>query len=162
MNSKTIRFSRTYIPRPSHKVGSVAALRQVKNVIAVARAVLEHTEHTLLVGDQATQFALKMGFKPENLTSEWSAAVHQDWLANKCQPNYWINVKPNPKKNCGPYQPSDNRKSDFEMMSGRRRERKVPVVNQWNHDTIGVVAIDAKGRMASGTSTNGMRFKIPG
>lgn len=38
--------------RPSHDVGAVAALRRVKHAISVARKVLEHTEHTLLVGDQ--------------------------------------------------------------------------------------------------------------
>lgn len=38
--------------RPTHDVGAVAALRRVKHAISVARKVLEHTEHTLLVGDQ--------------------------------------------------------------------------------------------------------------
>jgi hypothetical protein len=31
-----------------------------------------------------------------------------------------------------------------------------------NHDTIGIVAIDAKGNIASGASTNGLTYKIPG
>lgn len=33
-------------------VGAVAALRLAKPAIAVARAVMDYTEHTLLVGDQ--------------------------------------------------------------------------------------------------------------
>lgn len=35
-------------------------------------------------------------------------------------------------------------------------------VNRFNHDTIGMVAIDNKGDVAAGTSTNGAKFKIPG
>lgn len=33
------------------EVGAVADLRRIKNAIGVARAVMEHTEHTLLVGE---------------------------------------------------------------------------------------------------------------
>lgn len=33
------------------EVGAVADLRRVKNAIGVARAVMEHTEHTLLAGE---------------------------------------------------------------------------------------------------------------
>ena len=43
-------------------VGAVGALRRVKNAISVARVVMEKTFHTLLVGDQATQFAVENGF----------------------------------------------------------------------------------------------------
>ena len=46
-------------------VGAVGALRGVKNVIGVARAVLERTRHSLLVGDQATNFAVQMGYPVE-------------------------------------------------------------------------------------------------
>lgn len=35
-------------------------------------------------------------------------------------------------------------------------------VNEENHDTIGVIAIDSNGHIAAGTSTNGARNKIPG
>lgn len=33
------------------EVGAVADLRRIKNAIGVARAVMEHTEHTMLVGE---------------------------------------------------------------------------------------------------------------
>ncbi|KAK3914537.1 N(4)-(beta-N-acetylglucosaminyl)-L-asparaginase [Frankliniella fusca] len=50
----------------------------------------------------------------------------------------------------------------------RRRRRRAAgaepraVVDPWNHDTIGMVAMDAEGRLAAGTSTNGARHKIAG
>lgn len=43
-----------FFSRVTHDVGAVAALRRVKSAISVARKVLEHTEHSLLVGDQGT------------------------------------------------------------------------------------------------------------
>ena len=42
-------------------IGCVAGLRRVKNAVGVARAVMLYTQHTMLIGDQATQFALEMG-----------------------------------------------------------------------------------------------------
>jgi N4-(beta-N-acetylglucosaminyl)-L-asparaginase len=39
-------------------IGAVGAIRRIPDAIGVARKVMENTFHTLLVGDQATQFAL--------------------------------------------------------------------------------------------------------
>lgn len=35
-------------------------------------------------------------------------------------------------------------------------------VNRFNHDTIGMIAVDQNGDVAAGTSTNGAKYKIPG
>jgi isoaspartyl peptidase/L-asparaginase-like protein (Ntn-hydrolase superfamily) len=74
-------------------VGAVAALRRVKNAISVARYVMEHTQHSLLVGDQATQFAISMGFKEETLETNKSREMWQQWKENSCQPNFWVVCK---------------------------------------------------------------------
>lgn len=75
-------------------VGAVAALRNVKSAVAVARAVMERTEHTLLVGSQASQFAFQMGFAKESLTTNHSTELYQDWRMKDCQPNFWMVSKP--------------------------------------------------------------------
>jgi Asparaginase len=85
-----IFVSRAIIFSTKMNVGAVGALRRVKDAIAVARAVLLHTEHTMLVGDQATEFAHTMGFKTENLTTGHSALLHEIWKRRNCQPNNWI------------------------------------------------------------------------
>ena len=72
--------------------------------IKVARHVLDNTRHSLLVGDMATEFAIKMGYEEESLSSISSDQEQADWLANNCQPNYWMNVLPDPTTQCGPYQ----------------------------------------------------------
>jgi len=61
-------------------VGAVACLRRIKSAISVARKVMEHTKHTILAGDLATEFAIKMGFKEESLTTEESSQMHQEWF----------------------------------------------------------------------------------
>lgn len=70
-------------------VGSVAAVRRIKNVISVARKVLEHTSHSMLAGDLATKFAVEMGFKEESLSTPSSLDIWSKWIDQKCQPNFW-------------------------------------------------------------------------
>ncbi|KAI1303783.1 asparaginase [Xylaria venustula] len=139
------------------KSGSVAALRRVKNAIGVARAVLEHTTHTMLAGDFATDFAISNGFAAENLTTLDSAASCTDWKAGGCQPNYRINVTPDPSSSCGPYSPVplDSSSEDY---ASQLQSRGSPE----GHDTISMIAIHSSGTMAAGTSTNGASHKIPG
>jgi N4-(beta-N-acetylglucosaminyl)-L-asparaginase len=60
-------------------VGAVAALRRVKHAISAARAVMEHTTHTLLAGSQATAFAQEMGLLEEDLSTPRSLALQNQW-----------------------------------------------------------------------------------
>uniref|UniRef100_A0A1A8KZC9 N(4)-(Beta-N-acetylglucosaminyl)-L-asparaginase n=1 Tax=Nothobranchius kuhntae TaxID=321403 RepID=A0A1A8KZC9_NOTKU len=134
------------------QVGAVADLRRIKNAIGVARAVMEHTDHTLLVGEAASVFAENMGFVAEDLTTNRSLNIFSQWLKGNCQPNYRKNVTPDPSKSCGPYRPEA-------IQAQNKRARPV---NIHSHDTIGMIALDKKGNMAAGTSTNGLTHKIPG
>ena len=143
-------------------IGAVGALRGVRDAAAAARMVLERTQHTLLVGDQATAFALQMGLSPgpANLSTPESADEHRLWLDAKCQPNYRRNVSPDPEKSCGPYRAtaaaaaSEDSRQPFKRASAD--------VARDNHDTIAMFATDAAGRLFGATSTNGARGKIPG
>ncbi|KAI1178304.1 asparaginase [Nemania sp. FL0916] len=139
----------------SMKSGSVAALRRVKNAVGVARAVLEHTTHTLLAGDFAADFAVANGFVAENLTTPDSAAACAAWKAAGCQPNYRINTVPDPSSSCGPYSPSQLNPDNY---TAQLQARGVPE----GHDTISMIALHSSGTMAAGTSTNGASHKIPG
>lgn len=116
---------------------------------------MEHTKHSILAGDLATEFAKKMGFREESLSTQESIAMHQEWKNSSCQPNFWKNVVPDPSKSCGPYLIAGQESS--QGLDSETRQ-----VDQYNHDTIGMVVIDSSGRIASGTSSNGARNKIPG
>lgn len=72
-------------------VGAVGALRRIKNAVGVARHVLDNTKHSILVGSQATQFAVQMGFHEESLTTSESKKLWSTWAnENNCQPNFWM------------------------------------------------------------------------
>ncbi|XP_068144759.1 putative N(4)-(beta-N-acetylglucosaminyl)-L-asparaginase GA14866 [Drosophila tropicalis] len=139
-------------------VGAVAGMRRVKDAIRVARHVLEHTQHTMLVGSAATEFAQSMGFRAESLMTPQSKEMWQMWIAENCQPNFWRNVFPDPKISCGPYKPKPTPITRWKEDRARTEYK----IGHDNHDTIGMIAIDADNQIHAGTSTNGARHKIPG
>lgn len=135
------------------RVGAVANLRFIKEAISVARHVLDYTKHTLLVGDQATDFAESMGFTRQNLSTSRNDEIMNNWKTNNCQPNYRRNVLPEPETSCGPY---------VKIEAPLRNYQVLPPFDEHNHDTIGMIAIDKQSNIAVGTSTNGATYKIPG
>ncbi|MEM6494517.1 MAG: N(4)-(beta-N-acetylglucosaminyl)-L-asparaginase [Pseudomonadota bacterium] len=66
---------------PTHDWGGVGCLKRVKRAISVARKVMEETQHTLIVGDDATRFAARMGFAETSLTNLRSQTRWEEWAA---------------------------------------------------------------------------------
>jgi len=64
---------------PSARGGSVACLERIENPIGVARKVMEHTRHVLLVGDDARRFALEHGFAERELLTEAARLRWEEW-----------------------------------------------------------------------------------
>jgi isoaspartyl peptidase/L-asparaginase-like protein (Ntn-hydrolase superfamily) len=64
----------------THRAGAVAAIERIKNPISVARQVMERTDHVMLVGAGANQFAKKCGFVEQDLLTPASRAR---WLKDK-------------------------------------------------------------------------------
>ena len=62
---------------PTRRAGAVGALEDIATASNVAKAVMDYTDHVMLVGAGAKKFALQMGFKEQNLLTEKS---RQDWL----------------------------------------------------------------------------------
>ncbi len=60
--------------------GSVVFLEHIKHPISVARLVMEKTQHVMLAGEGALQFALENGFKKEILLTEEAEAAYKEWL----------------------------------------------------------------------------------
>lgn len=67
--------------------GSVAFLQTIQHPISVARKVMEQTEHVMLAGQGALDFALDNGFEPTNLLTEAAEKRWKEWLKeSKYQP----------------------------------------------------------------------------
>lgn len=128
-------------------MGAVAGLRGVKDATKVARDVMELTEHSMLAGELATEFAVKLGYTNESLTSEYSRKLYQDWVKNGCVPNFY----------------TDGRGCNGTIEAeGTSTLNPPPRFDEHNHDTIGQIALQTDGRMAVGMSSNGARHKIAG
>jgi len=130
------------------EVGAVAAMRYVKDGIKAARLVMQYTEHTLLVGEQASAFAIAMGLPgPVNLSSKDSVQKWIKWKENGCQPNFRKNVLPT--NSCSPYHPKEE--SNFGKASCSTvnvmeiTAAFVPQINVHSHDTIAMAVIDKVG-----------------
>ncbi|KHE85717.1 N-terminal nucleophile aminohydrolase [Neurospora crassa] len=147
--------------------GAVANLRRVRDAIAVAKRVLLYTRHSLLTGDQATEFARENGFAEEDLGTEESRAVCENWKREGCKKgSYRRNVVVGEGKGegeggaCGPFVSVPEK--DLGADGGLGESNKQLGEKRGGHDTISMIAIGKNGRMAAGSSTNGASHKIPG
>lgn len=125
--------------------GSVAFLQHIKHPISVARKLMETSQHVFLVGDGAEQFAVENGF--ERLPSKLSPTAEKAWKewlkTSKYKPIINIENKGN--------------KSLSSQTSPYRLEN-----NEFNHDTMGTIALDSKGNLSGSCTTSGMAFKLHG
>jgi N4-(beta-N-acetylglucosaminyl)-L-asparaginase len=119
--------------------GAVAAIEHIAHPISVARRVMERTPHVLLVGDGALQFALEQGFPRETLLTPESEAAWRTWLKS------------------GNYKPVTN----GEVKTYRAGPGGNPG-DASNHDTIGMLAVDARGNLSGACTTSGMAWKLHG
>src|SRR3982751_1514153 len=74
---------------PTRRAGSVGAVRNIKNVSMVAKAVMEHTGHVMLVGEGAERFAVGMGFPRENLLTDRSRKIWMLWKEFNSDRDWW-------------------------------------------------------------------------
>jgi len=119
--------------------GAVAGIEHIAHPISVARRVMEKTPHVLLVGEGALQFAIEQGFPKEELLTPESEKAWREWLKT-------ANYKP---------AANSEMKSYEAPASGVRGDAR-------NHDTIGMLALDAHGNLSGACTTSGMAWKLHG
>src|SRR3954467_14088712 len=74
---------------PTGRAGAVGAVRRIKNVSLLAKTVMEHTGHVLIVGDGASKVAKLHGFQEENLLTERSRKIWQLWKETMSDQDWW-------------------------------------------------------------------------
>ncbi len=123
----------------NYNCGAVMCLENIVHAISVARLVMEKTPHIILAGEGALQFALANGFKKANLLTPESEKDWKEWLKTA---NY------HPEINI------ENRLYD---------KNKDPMPGgPNNHDTIGMMAMDANGNLSGACTTSGLAYKMHG
>ena len=138
---------------PTKRAGAVACLEDIATPSMVAKAVMDYTDHILLVGADAKRFALQMGFKEQNLLTEASRHAWLRWKASRGGPYNWL--VPPPAGAAG-RAPGDAGARDGWF--DRDTADGVPFTT----GTINMNAVNAAGDLSSITTTSGISWKIPG
>ncbi len=114
--------------------GAVAALEGIVHAVSVARAVMERTDHVLLAGEGALEFALSLGLPQENLMVAETLRLFEERVAKLPQGR------------------------------GRQPAAgsQLAQPNTENHDTIVTLGLDAGGHLAGACSTSGLMGRMHG
>jgi N4-(beta-N-acetylglucosaminyl)-L-asparaginase len=132
---------------PKKWAGGVAALEGVRTPSLVAKAVMEYTDHHLLVGQGARDFARSMGFTIEpDLNTEKSRRLWLEWK-RRLDPNHYLD-------------PEKRVEHAYEVGLGMVRDGLIEESTFWG--TINCDAIAPNGDLCGVTTTSGLSWKIPG
>jgi len=137
---------------PTHRAGSVASVRRIKNVSRLAKTVMEKTNHVMIVADGARRFAVAEGFEEMNLLTEHSRKI---WLAWKASSS--LNWRPGIDSPEWKEHISAIFNGDEKQIAYAERVIAHPPTG-----TIPCMAVDAKGDISATTTTSGLSWKIPG
>jgi N4-(beta-N-acetylglucosaminyl)-L-asparaginase len=158
---------------PSRMAGSVAGVREIKNVSLLARTVMEHTGHVMLVGEGAQKFGFLMGFPRENLLTERSRKTWQLWRETMSADDWWGPglASPNfkfPTNNGNDAELFNQRVEKMQEMAkkiGIEPEFRMAAIERVLRPPTGTIhcsSVNEKGEMSGATTTSGLAWKIPG
>ena len=132
---------------PKRWAGGVACLEGVRTPSKIARLVAQQTDHHLLVGKGAQEFAKNMGFTMEaDLNTEKSRGIWMDWK-RRTDPDHYLD----PKK---------RQENGLQAALDMAREGLIDPLHVYG--TINCNGINEKGEICGVTTTSGLAFKIPG
>ncbi|MEP7145013.1 MAG: isoaspartyl peptidase/L-asparaginase [Ferruginibacter sp.] len=112
--------------------GAVAGVRNIRNPVELALAVMRNSDHVLLSGEGANEFALKQGIQPERDEYFFSQFRYDQW--------------------------KQMRDSDLYSLDHSNQQLE-ELIKDKKFGTVGAVACDTSGNIAAATSTGGMTNK---
>jgi len=157
---------------PTRLAGSVGGVRNIRNVSLVAKAVIEHTGHVMLVGEGAERFAVAMGFARENLLTERSRKTWLLWKEFHSSDDWWgpglahpdwrapENIAANDS-----WQQGILRLTQRAAELGIEPEFRTAAVRKVLFPPTGTIhcsALNENGEMSGITTTSGLAYKLPG
>lgn len=130
-----VQLDASVMDGPSGLSGAVACIEDIKNPSQVAWHVMKFTDHCLLVGEGAKEFAKAHGFRETELLTDKAREIWLNWKANLNANDDWF-----PKKDLP------------------------PAVKRWfkSTGTINCNGVAPNGDLGGVTTTSGLAFKIPG
>lgn len=145
------------------RYSAVLALPDIATPVSVARSLLDHSAHNVLVGQGALAWALSRGFAPSQVLTPEAEKEWRKWREDGGLAAIAVGAPPPPSAplsapattaTTATTAPSSS--STTTSSSGSSTEPAPP------HDTIGLICLDARGHLCCGASTSGWKFKHPG
>ena len=132
---------------PRRRLGAVAALEGVRTPSVVAKAVMDRTDHHLLVGRGAQEFARQIGLRIEDdLNTEHSRKLWLEWK-HRIDPEHWLD----PVKRAA----AGAAARDHMIAEGLISADHV-------YGTVHCGAVSSRGEIGGATTTSGLAWKIAG
>lgn len=132
---------------PRRQAGGVAAVEGIRTPSKLAKAVMELTDHHLLVGQGAQDFARRLGFTIEDdLNTERSRALWLEWK-RRVDPEHYPD-------------PESRRRVGYDAGLDMVREGLIDADSFWG--TINCNGLGPGGELCGVTTTSGLAWKIPG
>jgi N4-(beta-N-acetylglucosaminyl)-L-asparaginase len=162
---------------PTRCAGSVGGVRNIKNVSLVAKAVMNHTGHVMLVGEGAERFAVAMGYPRENLLTEHSRKIWLLWKEFHSTDDWWGPGLADPHRQAPMSKPADEKprsslwRERIQNLQARAAdlgiepEHQLAAVRKVLFPPTGTIhcsALNDKGEISGCTTTSGLSFKLPG
>lgn len=131
---------------PTHKAGSVGCIENIMHPAAVALKVLQTTDHVMIVGKGAYEFARAHGFKHEQLLTEKARRAWLRWKQTSSPNDDWLD----------PDQMDWD--ADGQGLGAGAQDGAIP----FTYGTIHCAAVNTSGDVSACTTTSGLSYKIPG
>lgn len=157
---------------PTRRAGAVGAIEDIATPSLVAKAVMDYTDHIMLVGEGARRFAIEMGFKPQNLLTEKSREAWLKWKTQLSGNDNWLAA---PKPSSSGRTSSRGSRGMGAGRFGAGAHDSHRYYDDYDghvfydehgvahtYGTINMNAVTASGDIGSVTTTSGLSWKIPG
>lgn len=148
---------------PTHRAGAVASIRNIKHPAQVALKVLRRTDHVLLVGVGALEFARAHGFPEEDLLTDKSRRIWLKWKETLSEQDDWLPDPNEPNPDVAEFFRRNSRPTTGWGTGGPElADAGVKMRFRRPTGTIHCSGLDASGNISCTTTTSGLAFKIPG
>jgi N4-(beta-N-acetylglucosaminyl)-L-asparaginase len=148
----------------THRAGAVASIRNIMHPAQVARLVAQRTDHVLLVGEGALEFARAHGFPEKDLLTDRARRIWLKWKENLSQDDDWLAPAAEEEDDVAAFFRRNSQPVDEASQSGVSLAASHRAGQRFRRPTgtIHCSALTSGGDIACTTTTSGLAFKIPG
>lgn len=139
-----VQLDASFMDGRTYSAGAVACLENIKTPSSVAKLVMQRTDHVLLVGKGALEYARAWGFPEENLLTDKARKIWLRWKEEMSSDDDW-GIPEHLQK----IRKMESYWQDFPDI-------------EHHYGTTNVLAIDKNGDIAGCTTTSGLSFKLNG